>query len=95
MKHLKTYENKTDYLIGAYVRLKESENPDEQWVVFKVVKIIQKSVSRKTSYYVEGFYLNTNERIEFWIGEDYIDRKPTLKEIKEFELKKDADKYNL
>jgi len=95
MKHLKTYENKKYYLIGDYVRLRLDISMNlRARTLFKVVKILKRSIL-KASYRVEGFYLDTNERTELWIGENDIDRKPTLKEIKEFELKKDADKYNL
>ena len=93
MKYLKTYEIK--YIqIGDYVHLKD----ESIWTIYPDVKVIDIANMRSDnpSYRVES-QMKVDNRIEFfWIYLlDDVKRKSTSKEIKDYELRKTMNKYNL
>ncbi len=109
MKHLKLYEKFgqliNNYNEGDYVRLKDNElDPFNVELDCKIIKI--KIGYYEIIYLVESFRLpnqysfnkqrlKDNELVEFDVYESDIERKLTPEEIKIYELKKEANKYNL
>ena len=95
MKYLKTYEIKSqDIQIGDYVHLKD----ESTWTVYPDVKVIDIANMRSDnpSYHVES-QMKVDNRIEFFCIYllDDVKRKSTSKEIKDYELRKTMNKYNL
>lgn len=94
MKHLKLFENFTSkYSIGDYVLLSKGK-----WRVHTVVYIYDvyfNDDENKYNYHVEGKFIDNNEKTVFWIEDSEIEKKLTTKEVEDFLLKIDAEKYNL
>jgi len=89
MKYLKKFENSEspNYKVGDYILLKDDEN---KWVIDIEVKIIE----ILGGYKISSFYPNGNIA-RIWVDETEIDRKMTTREIKDYKIRKEAEKYNL
>lgn len=108
MKYIKLFEasrlfepeTQYKYKVGDYVLLADDEN--DSWRVYYEVKILdicsnkdREGEDKLEDYYVEAVHRRTQDIKRFWIDEYEIERKMTKKEIKEWEFKQDAKKYNL
>ena len=89
MKYIKTYEEKKEYKVGDYVLIKLGTDKS----VEPEAKIIQIEDFRVT-YDIEIFS-DSGELVETFVFPGEIERVLTPTEIKEFELKKAANNYNL
>ena len=106
MKYIKIYEEFEErddtqfkYNVGDYVMLDEKLG----WVVYPCVKILdfnsnQNRINEEPNidYYIKTFLLDNPSMIEkFWVDEEEIEDLATPEEIKELELRKTANKYNV
>jgi len=110
MKFLKSYEKYTDFAIlkvGDYVYIDTTKIRFIGNVLInqlshlgEIIKIPTKEEQFKyygdsKGYIIELFYLLNNNNIFCYIEDSGILRKLTIKEIEEFEAKKNSLKYNL
>lgn len=88
-----------DLEIGNYLILKEQENRllflKDRWNMnpYLCVKIVE--ITKSGAYYVETFDKKTKKELIFWVEHQDIERRATESEIKDFEMKKLALKYNI
>jgi len=93
MKYLKTYEeNKVEYKVGDYVLLKPIDQSMKLEV--KITHIEDRGLYYKKMYDVDGFSDN-DELVDTYVFAEEIERFLTQEEIKEFDLKRTANNYNL
>ena len=104
MKYIKRYEDeKFAYDVGDYVIL-ANEN---SWNIYPCVKIILRELFSTTldcDIYDPNNHVTSiksdkrnyqPDNFDFWIDGDDISRVATAEEIETFEMKKNANKYNL
>jgi len=95
MKYIKTYESEVNYHynIGDYILLKNIEN----WNIKDIAIIIDIPDRNLDKIIINAESSNSvgNKELKLWININKVERKLTSKEIKEFKLQKDINKYNL
>ena len=91
---IKTYKKFKSYKAGDYILL--IQDPNNKWRVDLRCKILKKAIEQgELNFYVSTYMLHNNEPYSFWVILDEIERKMTKSEIEEYELEKDAKKYNI
>lgn len=95
MKYIKLFEEKekSKYKNDDYVLTNITDDNDGTPIMCKIIntRIIQTEPKKWITHY-EAMLDDDNI---FYIGDNDIERKLTIKEINEFEIKKTAKKYNL
>ena len=99
MKYLKKYEliSESKYKVGDYVLNRDKGNLTigDHIKMDRRHKILK--IAEPKYYIVEIYKLKTLSKIDIEMGcrENYIERILTPEEIKDFEIEKNAEKYNL
>ena len=99
MRYIKTYENKVQYEVGDYVKLKfipeyveQNINRDDELNLYvKILGIEHKQNNTADDIFI--FQTHENKNIYGYIS--LINRKLNLKDTKELKMRTSAKKYNL
>ena len=97
--NFKTYEKYSNslYQIGDYILLKD-DDVHHRWKVeleCYIYEMFYNDGERSYNYHAEGEIAGENKKTVFWLSTSDIDRKMTQEEVKQYKIKKHADKYNL
>ena len=81
----------------------DNSDADRKWMVYPCAKVLDKNSNQNRhdeepniDYYIETFLLDNPSMIEnFWVDEEEIEDLATSEEIEEYEMRKDAKRYNV
>jgi len=101
MKHLKLYENFETYKVDDYVLLTDLNFKDKNGKWVKLLENLNETKGKILKIEIVNTEKNDNTyfislmKHFLWVNTSNIIRKLTPEEIEEYELKKEAEKYNL
>lgn len=100
MKHIKKFENNKKFSLGDIVYYNINNEELKEYFDKNPGEIVNYNFTKHGDYYVLYFYnlipgLDYNNDKELHIKMDQSFRKATTEETKEYNIKKEANKYNL